>query len=52
MKDVRTDFNHKVSTAIAKHYGTVVVEALSIHGMQGNHHLAKSIADRDGINSG
>ena len=46
IRDARTDFNHKVSTAIAKHYGTVVVEDLSIHGMQGNHHLAKSITDQ------
>ncbi|MCL5881231.1 MAG: transposase, partial [Candidatus Thermoplasmatota archaeon] len=46
IRDARTDFNHRVSTAIAKHYGTVVVEDLSIQGMQGNHHLAKSITDQ------
>ena len=45
-RDARTDFNHKVSTAIAKHYGTVVMESLNIHGMQRNHHLAKSMSDQ------
>ena len=46
IRDARTDFNHKVSTAIAKHYGTVVVEDLNIQGMQRNHHIAKSISDQ------
>ncbi|MEM0134386.1 MAG: RNA-guided endonuclease TnpB family protein [Thermoplasmatales archaeon] len=46
IRDARTDFNHKVSTAIAKHYGTVVVESLSIQGMAKNHRIAKSIADQ------
>ena len=46
IRDARTDFNHKVSTAIAKHYGTVVVEDLNVQGMQRNHHLAKSITDQ------
>ena len=46
IRDARIDFNHKVSTAIAKHYGTVVVEDLNIHGMQRNHYLAKSITDQ------
>ncbi|EQD38149.1 ISSoc7, transposase, partial [mine drainage metagenome] len=46
IREARTDFNHKVSTAIAKHYGTVVVEDLNIQGMQRNHHLAKSITDQ------
>ena len=46
IKDAKTDFNHKVSTAIAKHYGTVVIEDLNIEGMQRNHHLAKSITDQ------
>ena len=46
IRDARTDFNHKVSTAIAKHYGTVVFENLNIKGMQQNHHLAKSITDQ------
>ena len=45
-RDTRTDFNHKVSTAIAKHYGTVVMEDLNIQGMQQNHNLSKSITDQ------
>ena len=46
IRDARTDFNHKVSSAIAKHYGAVVIEDLNIQGMQRNHHLAKSISDQ------
>ena len=46
IRDTRTDFNHKVSTAIAKHYGTVVMEDLNIQGMQQNHNLSKSITDQ------
>ena len=46
IRDMKTDFGHKVSTAIAKHYGTVVIEDLNVQGMQRNHHLAKSIADQ------
>ncbi len=46
MRDTRTDFNHKVSTAIAMHYGTVVVEDLNMQGMQQNHNLEKSITDQ------
>ena len=46
IRDARTDFNHKVSTAIAKHYGTVVIEDLNIQGMQRNHHIAKSVTDQ------
>ena len=46
IRDARTDFNHKVSTAIAKHYGTLVVEDLNIQGMVRNHNLAKSITDQ------
>ncbi|MGC8645873.1 MAG: RNA-guided endonuclease InsQ/TnpB family protein, partial [Thermoplasmata archaeon] len=44
--DARMDFNHKVSTAIAKHYGIVVIEDLNVQGMQKNRHLAKSITDQ------
>ena len=46
IRDARTDFNHKVSTAIAKHYGTVVLEDLNVSGMVKNRHLAKSITDQ------
>ena len=43
---MRTDFLHKVSTAIAKQYDTIVIEDLNIQGMIQNHHLAKSISDQ------
>ena len=46
IRDARTDFNHKVSTAIAKDYGTVVIEDLNIQGMQRNHHIARSVSDQ------
>ena len=46
IRDARTDFSHKVSTAIAKHYSTVVIEDLNTAGMAMNHHLAKSITDQ------
>jgi putative transposase len=46
IRDARTDFNHKVSTAIAKHNGIVVIEDLNIQGMVQNHHIAKSIIDQ------
>ncbi len=44
-RDAGTDFVHKVSTAIAGQYGTVVMEELNIAGMVKNHRLAKSIGD-------
>jgi len=46
MRDARRDFNHKVSSAIAKHYGTVVIEDLNVGGMAQNHKLAKSVLDQ------
>jgi putative transposase len=46
INDVRTDFNHKVSTAIAKHYDTVVVEDLNTQGMAQNRRIAKSVLDQ------
>ncbi|WP_077076055.1 RNA-guided endonuclease InsQ/TnpB family protein [Cuniculiplasma divulgatum] len=46
IRDARKDFNHRVLTAIARHYGTVVIENLNIQGMQRNHHLAKSMIDQ------
>ena len=46
IKYVRTDFNHKVSTAITKHYDTVVIEDLNTQGMTQNHRIAKSILDQ------
>ncbi|MEM0142664.1 MAG: transposase [Candidatus Parvarchaeum sp.] len=46
IRDSRTDFNHKVSTAIAKHYGIVAIEDLNIQGMARDHHLSKSILEQ------
>jgi len=46
IRDARTDFNHKISTAIAKHYGNDVVEDLNIQGMMRNHNLSKSVTDQ------
>jgi putative transposase len=46
IRDARTDFNHKILTAIAKHYCTAVVEDLNIQGMIRNNNLAKSITDQ------
>ncbi|MCL4341409.1 MAG: transposase [Candidatus Thermoplasmatota archaeon] len=43
IRDAGTDFSHKVSTAIARHYGTVVLENLNVSGMVRNHNLSKSI---------
>jgi putative transposase len=46
IRNWRMDFHHKVSTAIAKQYDTVVIEDLNTQGMMGNHKLAKSISDQ------
>lgn len=46
IRDARTDFNHKVSTAIAKRCGIVVVEDLNIQGMTRNTHLSKSVIEQ------
>lgn len=43
--DSRDDFLHKVSSAIAKRSGTIVMEDLNVQGMMHNHNLAKSIGD-------
>ena len=41
----RTDFLHKLSFHLARHYGFIAVEALNIRGMVKNHRLAKHISD-------
>jgi len=41
----RTDFLHKLTTALAKTKSVIVVEDLSVRGMMGNPHLSRSIAD-------
>jgi putative transposase len=43
--NLRNDFQHKVSTIIAKSHGVVCVEDLNIKGMVRNGRLARSISD-------
>jgi putative transposase len=43
--NVRKDFLHKASTAIAKRYGMVCMEDLNVRGMVKNHNLSKHILD-------
>lgn len=41
----RTDFLHKVSTAIVKQYDTIVLEDLNVAGMVRNRSLSRAISD-------
>jgi IS605 OrfB family transposase len=41
----RTEFLHKLTTALAKTKSVIVVEDLSVQGMLGNQYLSRSIAD-------
>jgi IS605 OrfB family transposase len=43
--DQRKDAIHKLTTALAREYGTVVLEDLNVAGMVRNHSLARHIAD-------
>ncbi len=43
--NVRNDYHHKATTAIAKSAGCVVVETLNVAGMMRNRRLARAIAD-------
>jgi putative transposase len=43
--DQRKDAIHKLTTALARKYGTVVVEDLFVAGMVRNHGLARHVAD-------
>lgn len=45
VRNQRKDFLHKVSSSIAKRFGTVYVENLKVKNMVRNHHYAKSISD-------
>lgn len=40
--NIITDFLHKQSTALVKHYDVIVIENLNLKGLLKNHHLAKS----------
>lgn len=39
----RNDFLHKLSTWLVKHYDTICMEDLNVHGMMKNKHLSNSI---------
>jgi putative transposase len=43
--DLRRDGLHKLTTRLAREYGTVVVEDLNVAGMMANRRLARHIAD-------
>src|SRR5450631_3376281 len=43
--DQRKDAIHKLTTALARKYGTIVVEDLLVSGMLRNHCLAQHVAD-------
>ena len=45
IKDIRTDFLHKLSTYLVKKYDTIVLEDLNVSGMLKNSKLAKAISD-------
>jgi putative transposase len=43
--NLRRDAIHKLTTALARQYGTIVVEDLNVAGMVKNHRLARAISD-------
>ncbi|MGB3508021.1 MAG: RNA-guided endonuclease TnpB family protein [Microcoleaceae cyanobacterium] len=45
IKDIRTDFLHKLSTKLTREYDTIVIEDLNVSGMIKNRKLAKAISD-------
>ena len=45
MKNKRKDFHHKLALELAKRYGLIAVEGLSIRKMQKNRWVSRSIAD-------
>lgn len=45
IKDIRTDFLHKLSTDLVRKYDTIVLEDLNVSGMVRNRKLAKAISD-------
>ncbi len=42
---IRADTMHKLTTRLARKYGTIVIERLHVAGMMRNRHLARAIAD-------
>ncbi len=45
IKDIRTEFLHKLSTDLVRKYDTIVLEDLNVSGMVKNRKLAKAISD-------
>jgi putative transposase len=45
IRNVRTDFLHKLSTTLAKSKSAIVLEDLNVRGLMRNDHLARHIAD-------
>lgn len=45
IKDIRLDFQHKLSTDLTKNHDSITLEDLNTSGMMRNHKLAKHIAD-------
>jgi len=45
IKNIRSDFLHKLTTRLARTTKTIVIEDLNVKGMLSNHCLARSIAD-------
>ncbi|MDJ0519507.1 MAG: transposase [Trichodesmium sp. MO_231.B1] len=45
IKDIRTDFIHKLSTNLVREYDTIVLEDLNVSGMVRNRKLAKAISE-------
>jgi len=45
IKDIRTDFIHKLSTDLIRKYDVIVLEDLNVSGMVKNRKLAKAISD-------
>lgn len=43
--NIRTDFLHKLSSSVVKHYQFIGLENLNVKGMMNNHKLAKSLSD-------
>jgi putative transposase len=43
--NLRRDAIHKLTTALARQYGTIVVEDLNVSGMVRNRRLARVVSD-------
>ena len=43
--NIRSDFLHKLTTVMARHYSYFGFETLNVKGMMSNHRLSKSLSD-------